>query len=198
LTSEDFKSTLLEFFASDAEASAALEKEVDWEKWFHAPGLPPKPDFDTSLADVCYNLADKWHGLNTDSSPSGGWTPGPKDIESWTSGQIVVFLEKITDFEKPLKTELVETMINQYGFMKSKNAEILSRMLIVGLKAKDPKLFQPAAEALGNWGRMKFVRPLYRLLNECDRELAVKTFNTHINFYHPICRDVVKKDLKLE
>lgn len=59
LTSFDFKATLLDFYSEDAEASKAL-KSVDWETWFYAPGLPPKPDFDTSLVDECYALADKW------------------------------------------------------------------------------------------------------------------------------------------
>lgn len=194
MTSEDFKSTLLSFFESDPAASVALKEKVDWEHWFHAPGLPPKPDFDTSLADVCYVLADKWHGLNTGSSD---FIPSPNDIGSWTSGQIVVFLEKVMDFKTPLRTELVERMKETYGFLKSKNAEILSRFLTVGLKAKDQSLYQVTADALGGWGRMKFVRPLYRLLNDCDRDLAVRTFEQNKDFYHPICRDIVKKDLKL-
>ena len=59
LDSFEFKATLLEFFASNKEASAALEK-VDWDTWFYQPGLPPKPDFDTSMVDVCYSLAKKW------------------------------------------------------------------------------------------------------------------------------------------
>jgi len=42
---------------------------------------------------------------------------------------------------------------------------------------------------------MKFVRPMYRLLNEADRELAVKTFEKNRDFYHPICRQMVEKDL---
>lgn len=198
MTSEDFKSTLLSFFESDATASAALTKEVDWNHWLHSPGLPPKPDFDTSLADVCYALSDKWLTLNTASgSSAAGFTPNPADIETWTSGQIVVFLERITDFETPLKVHLVELMRQNYGFMESRNAEILSRFLTVGLKAKDPSVFPIAAKALGGWGRMKFVRPLYRMLSECDRKLAVSTFKKNIDFYHPICREIVKKDLGL-
>lgn len=196
LTSEDFKSTLLSFFESDATASAALKKDVNWDQWLHAPGLPPKPDFDTTLADVCYALSDKWHALNT-SSPTVKFAPSAADIERWTSGQIVVFLERITDFATPLKVELVELMKESYGFLNSRNAEILSRFLTVGLKARDPSVYPVAAEALGGWGRMKFVRPLYRLLSECDRGLAVSTFEKNIDFYHPICRDIVKKDLGL-
>lgn len=59
LDSYEFKSTFLDFFASDETASKALA-EVDWESWFYKPGLPPKPKFDTSMVDKCYALADKW------------------------------------------------------------------------------------------------------------------------------------------
>jgi leukotriene-A4 hydrolase len=33
------------------------------------------------------------------------------------------------------------------------------------------------------------------LLNEADRDLAVKTFEKNKDFYHPICRQMVEKDL---
>ena len=59
LDSYEFKATLLKFFASDPEASKSLES-VDWDTWFYTPGLPPKPDFDTSMVDKCYALAEKW------------------------------------------------------------------------------------------------------------------------------------------
>lgn len=59
LDSYDFKATLLDFFQSDKETSKKLES-VDWDTWFYKPGLPPKPDFDTSMVDKCYELAKKW------------------------------------------------------------------------------------------------------------------------------------------
>lgn len=59
LDSYDFKATLLDFFESDKEASKKLES-VDWDTWFYKPGLPPKPKFDTSMVDKCYELAKKW------------------------------------------------------------------------------------------------------------------------------------------
>ena len=35
----------------------------------------------------------------------------------------------------------------------------------------------------------------YRKLNAVDRELAIKTFEENKDFYHPICRAMVEKDL---
>ena len=61
LDSYQFKDTFLEFF-STSEYADLKEKlaEIDWEGRFYKPGLPPKPDFDTSLIDVCYELVEKW------------------------------------------------------------------------------------------------------------------------------------------
>ena len=42
---------------------------------------------------------------------------------------------------------------------------------------------------------MKFVRPLFRELNKVDRALALKTFEKLKDFYHPICKGMVEKDL---
>lgn len=66
----------------------------------------------------------------------------------------------------------------------------------IGLAAKDEGVYQPTADLLGTVGRMKFVRPLYAKLAACDRKLAVETFEKNKSFYHPICRNMVMKDLK--
>jgi len=61
LDSYEFKDTFLEFFGAP-EYADLKEKlaQIDWEGRFYTPGLPPKPEFDTSLVDVCYELVDKW------------------------------------------------------------------------------------------------------------------------------------------
>jgi leukotriene-A4 hydrolase len=61
LDSFEFKETFLEFFNKlGDEAVKEKLKEIDWQGRFYNPGLPPKPDFDTSYADVCYALTEKW------------------------------------------------------------------------------------------------------------------------------------------
>lgn len=59
LDSYEFKATLLGFFAVNEKVTKALAN-VAWDSWFFSPGLPPKPNFDTSMVDKCYALADKW------------------------------------------------------------------------------------------------------------------------------------------
>lgn len=186
LDSYDFKANLLSFFASDATASRALN-DVDWDAWFYTPGLPPKPDFDTSLVDVCYDLASKWE--------IGEFEPKEEDTRGWSANQVVVFLDSVQAFAKPLNKRASQMMGSTYGFAKSQNVEVVSRYYQAALKAKDETVYKPTAELLGNVGRMKFVRPLYRLLNEADRTLAVETFEKNRDFYHPICKNLVEKDL---
>ncbi|TGO48753.1 hypothetical protein BOTNAR_0460g00050 [Botryotinia narcissicola] len=187
LDSYDFKATLLDFFASDSAASKALES-VDWDSWFYKPGLPSKPDFDTSLVDKCYALAKKWE--------SKDFTPSPSDIEGWAANQVVVFLQQVQLFDTPLTPAQSQAMGKAYDLVNTKNVELSSRYFGVGLAAKDESVYQPTAELLGKVGRMKFVRTLYRKLVVVDRKLAVETFEKNKDFYHPICRDQVEKDLK--
>lgn len=61
LDSYEFKETFLEFFSKPEYADLKAEiAGIDWEGRFYTRGLPPKPEFDTSLIDVCYKLADQW------------------------------------------------------------------------------------------------------------------------------------------
>ena len=182
----------MSFFSGEQYVAGKLN-EVDWDKWFYEPGFPPKPVFDTSLADVCYVLAHKWE----QRQKSGGtaFVPQASDIKGWFANQSVVFLEKVQGFDKPLSPEDAELLGTTYGYTTSQNVELVARFLVIGLKAKWKGSYKLTADLLGKVGRMKFVRPLYRCLNQCDHKLALATFERNKTFYHPICRGLVEKDL---
>jgi leukotriene-A4 hydrolase len=154
LDSYEFKALILDFFKSDAEASQLLE-ELDWDEWFYAPGLPPKPSFDTSLVDVVYELSKKWQSL-----PDASFKPQIDDIQGLSANQLVVFLEQMLLLENPLSPEVSKLMGEVYGFTKSENIEVSNLYLQVGMKAGDDSVIEPTTELLGRIGRMKFVRPL--------------------------------------
>jgi leukotriene-A4 hydrolase len=187
----EFKACLIDFFAKDAEAAKKLES-FDWDKLFYAPGYPPKPTFDETMVKTCYDLSDKWQAYVENGTQ---FEPKPSDIEGWVANQSVVFLERVQNFAVKFKPEHVELMGKTYGYGATQNIEVVSRYLGVGLKARDEKCYEPTAELLGKIGRMKFVRPLFRELAEADRDLAVKTFEKNRDFYHPICKQMVEKDL---
>ena len=154
ITSDEFKENLLLFFKTDAEATAAL-KGVDWHEWFYEPGLPPKPDFDTSLVQGCYALASKWEHFSENK-----FDPSPRDISNWKANQVVVFLNTVEEFKRPLDKEHVELMGNTYGLLESRNTEVTSRYYGIGLRSRLEKVYPLTVELLSNVGRMKFVRPL--------------------------------------
>ncbi|KAF2792179.1 leukotriene A-4 hydrolase [Melanomma pulvis-pyrius CBS 109.77] len=192
LDSYDFKACLISFFASDAESAKKLD-EFDWDKLFYAPGYPTKPDFDETLVKTCYDLADKWKARIEGESST--FEPKKSDIDSWVANQSVVFLERMEDFASSFSAADVHLLGSVYGYTTTQNIELLSRYLGIGLKARVEETYKPTAELLGTIGRMKYVRVLYRLLEEANRKLAVETFEKNRDFYHPICRQMVEKDL---
>jgi hypothetical protein len=51
----------MDFFNNLGDEGIKLKiKDIDWKGRLYTPGLPPKPTFDTSLANQCYELAAKW------------------------------------------------------------------------------------------------------------------------------------------
>ena len=191
LDSFEFKEALLSFFNHDTEDLEKL-KAIDWDSWFFRAGYPPKPDYDTSLADVVYSLADRWEARAKGDSR---FEPSSEDIDGLSANQIVVFLERVEAFEPSITAEDSKLMDTKYHFTHRHNVEITARYFRVALRAKDLEVKRPATQLLGMVGRMKFVRPLYRVLERLDRSLALETFEKNRDFYHPICRQMVKQDL---
>ncbi|KAH6697187.1 leukotriene A-4 hydrolase/aminopeptidase [Plectosphaerella plurivora] len=190
LDSFEFKQTFVDFFNGLGDEGIKTKvASIDWDKWFYQPGLPPKPDFDTSRVDVCYKLADSWKDDN--------FKPTAADIESFSGNQKLVFLETVEKFDKSISAERSQLLGKTYDLTSSQNAELKTAYYKIALRAQDASCYEGAAELLGQVGRMKFVRPLFRGLNKVDRDLAVRTFEKNRDFYHPICRGMVEKDLGL-
>ena len=80
-----------------------------------------------------------------------------------------------------------------------KNAEIMFRWQCLCLQSEYEVIFPYVVSFITSAGRMKYVRPLYRALNKCKHgaELAKETFIAHKAFYHPICGQMVAKDIGL-
>lgn len=190
LDSYEFKSTFLKFFRELGDDK--IKEKVDtinWDDWFYKPGLPPKPEFDTTYVDQCFKLADQWK----DES----FTPSATDMKNWSANQKIVFLETVERFDPPLSPERCQLLGKLYDFLSSQNVELKSAYYLICLRAKDESSYAGVAALLGAVGRMKFVRPLFRSLNKVDRKLALETFEKNKDFYHPICKGMVEKDLGL-
>ncbi len=199
LDTYQFLDTLYEFF-NDAESKKILDS-IDWDLWLYEPGLPPKPDFDTTLVDECYDLAARWtKATESNTSTSDLFNEfNLKDIKSWTANQSVVFFDTLAEYPSWSKyTEFVRTFNKIYSsYPESNNAEVIFRWLRFNILGHVTENFQRLADWLGTVGRMKFVRPGYLLLKSVDINLAKETFEKYKSGYHPICRSLVEKDLGL-
>lgn len=61
LDSFEFRDTFMDFFNGLGDEGIKQKiAAIDWEGRLYTPGLPPKPDFDTSMVAECYELASKW------------------------------------------------------------------------------------------------------------------------------------------
>jgi leukotriene-A4 hydrolase len=190
LDSWEFRDTYMDFFNDNGDEGIKKKiAEIDWEDRLLSQGLPPKPKFDTSLADECYSLAEKWETESFD--------PSPDDVKSFNANQKIVFLDALTQ-GKPLSAPRARQLGKVYELSSSQNVELKSAFYQIAIKARDDTSYAGAAELLGQVGRMKYVRPLFRGLNKVDRQLALDTFEKNKEFYHPICKGMVAKDLGIK
>lgn len=178
------------------ETIVAKLNAIDWDQTLFSAGLPNKPNFDTTLADECYSLASKWRHATSASDFSAS------DIASFNSSQTVVFLITLIEYEGKdgftwaSKSDLVSKMGDIYSLATSSNPEVIAKWYGISILGKLSPEYQKLADWLGTVGRMKYVRPGYRALKSVDPALARSTFAKNKDFYHPICRDMVAKDLQ--
>ncbi|GMG29168.1 unnamed protein product [Ambrosiozyma monospora] len=200
LDSYQFLDTLYGFYSDKTE----LLDEIDWQTWLYTPGMPPKPDFDTTLVDQCYKLAEKWVSIAKSNPEKLSESFNKKDIAEFGSSQNGVFLDTLLTYQDQdgfkWNSEngklAISVMSDKYSkYATSHNAEVVFRWFRLLLTGEVKESYPKLADWLGTVGRMKFVRPSYVLLNKVDRELALKTFKKYEFGYHPICRAMVKKDL---
>lgn len=191
LTSDDFKDFFLGFFKDNAAV-----KDIDWDAWYYAPGMPPEiPDYDRSLAEASEKLASIWYAVDR----SGRMLP-TQNIKAWSSAQITTFLDALLSQTEdcPLQLPTIRAMDKLYNFSKVRNSEVLFRYCRLAIAAGDESILPVVCRFITTQGRMKFVRPLYRALHhsKIGRSVARQVFLENQDFYHPICAKMIASDLK--
>ncbi|RLV93929.1 Leukotriene A-4 hydrolase 2 [Spathaspora sp. JA1] len=201
LDTYQFKELLYRFFD---DKTKELDS-IDWDTWLFASGMPPiDPKFDTTIADKCYDLSKKWYKYTQSHELPKTGDFSSEDIASFDANQSTVFLDslisytKIKGFNWKQHQDLLAVMESTYPeYSQTLNAEVLFKWLYLQVSGEVDHFKIKLGEWLGTVGRMKFVRPGYMLLNQVDRDLAVKYFKQFEMGYHPICRAMVRKDLGL-
>ncbi|KAM6093865.1 leukotriene A-4 hydrolase [Chlamydotis macqueenii] len=190
IVTEDWKKFLYSYFKDKVDV---LDK-VDWNSWFHAPGMPPaKPTYDMTLANACVALSQRW--IKAKESDLDSFSS--EDLKEMSSHQLVEFLALLF-LEAPLPLSHVQRMQQVYDFNAINNSEIRFRWLRLCMKSKWEEAIPLALKMATDQGRMKFTRPLFRDVYSFDkyRDLAVKTFLEHRASMHPVTSMLVGKDLK--
>ncbi|KAJ2548207.1 Leucyl aminopeptidase yscIV, partial [Coemansia sp. RSA 1933] len=193
---DDWKNYLFKYFGDTDPAKAKLLEAVEWDKWFYGRGMPPvKNDYDERPQKICLDLAARWLA----AADSGDYAQfKPSDIDGFSTIQRVIFLGRLAD-SAPLKAETLAAIDSTYQLTGYRNSEVRFSWLALALKSNFMAVVDAVVDMLSIQGRMKFTRPLYRLLHACPdgREIAEKTFLRLRRFYHPICARMVEKDLGL-
>ena len=173
--------------------------KVEWDAWLYSPGLPHvnvSAMFDDSLAVEARALASAW--ITFDQSPNSS-EPSLEAFSTLSVDQKVHFLEDIlSKSPKGLSLSTLKQLDGLYGLTPIRNSEIRMAWLSLSLTSKDPSSFPAVEEFVSEQGRMKFIRPLYRLLAQCGEEglaKATSLFDSKKSFYHNIASRLVAQDL---
>ncbi|KAH9258460.1 leukotriene A-4 hydrolase/aminopeptidase [Batrachochytrium salamandrivorans] len=167
--------------------------DIDWDLWVYAPGIPKMEEEPSMLVEMSETVASRW-------IMEGKF---PKDIakgwNSWSCDQLVVFMDKVLELISNLNESVLSEMDLLGHFSHSRNCEIRFKWNCINLRMPHPtrSSVEDTVEFVGEQGRMKYVRPLYRELNKFDPVLAVQTFEANREFYHSIAQKMIAKDLGL-
>ncbi|KAK6455637.1 leukotriene A-4 hydrolase 1 [Scheffersomyces xylosifermentans] len=201
LDSAQFIEALYDFYTPLGKADI-LDK-IDLDTWLFQPGLPEYPNFDTTLADQVYSYVDKWVDFVKSGEQDIKFSEA--DVDSFEGEQEMLFIETLTEKLKDINvsSDLIRKLPSVYPkYGASNNGEYLSRwnelLIKYGNYQSNDEVVTSFANWLGSVGRMKFVRPGYKLLKTgVSTDFAIATFKRFEDKYHPICRTMVKKDLGL-
>ena len=181
--------------------------------------LPVKLEYDTTLAKQAYELAARWDAAR--SSPDLSQFKA-EDIKDFNTNQMsgylthcllptfliyhlaVVLLERLEDAYAALPSTHLIGMGKLYGISSTPNVEIRQRFFELALKDPKSDAAHIFAKEAAEWvvghdgtnivkGRMKFCRPIFRLVNRVDSELAVSTFKKDKESFHPIAQKLIER-----
>lgn len=166
-----------------AELPALLEK-VDVASWLDQPGLPagfPKP-VSRRLESV---------------RQVGARVPTAAEVKPWTATEWQLYLESLPH---PAPLALCEALEQTYALTAAKNPEVLVAWLVLACESGFGAAVPRAERFLGEVGRMKYLRPLYKALTSRPetRARARAVFEACRPRYHPIAQQVVAGLLKKE
>lgn len=221
IKTEDFKRFLVEYFSKTEEGKKKVAA-INWDGWLNTPGLPlVMPQYDTSLLNVSVHLAEKWVQVPEEQIKTGKYVlcyhfvvifthfflnfSGPFNFEEFhalTSGQKKLFLIELDERTegKRLSATKLERLTAVYKLREEKNAEVSCVWIVLGLKSHWKGVLDEAKLFVGEIGRMKFIRPIYRAMYQWPetKQLAVDTFLANKGHMMSLSIAAIKAELHLK
>ena len=191
--------------AGDAAAAGGIDlaAAVDWDTWFYAPGgVPVTLPFDDSERRQVDEHAQAWV-----ADPAAAAAAGPAVTAAWRSPQWIAFAQALAAQSgallargATLHARVLLALDAQYGLSTMRNAEVRSQWAALALRSALPGAVEAAVAFVQEFGRMKYVRPLYcELMRSAQgRPAALALFPAHRAALHPICAKMVASDLDKE
>ncbi|KAG1838375.1 hypothetical protein DFJ58DRAFT_814207 [Suillus subalutaceus] len=195
ITTETWKNHLYAYFQKNGskEQIKALNS-IDWDM-----------EYDLTLANPANALADRWYESRHTTDISKLDFKG-SDLDNLDANQRAVFLERLESYNEPLPAGHLFHFDKLYAFSKTLSAEIRFRFYALVLKSQAAMHFVQGA---ANWvigaddtgvikGRMKFCRPVFRVMFKVKPDLAISTFRQAQTQFHPIAQSLIAQDLGLD
>ncbi|CAI5716932.1 unnamed protein product [Peronospora farinosa] len=195
ITSGEFRAFFEKYFAEQKEALS----KIDWETWYHAPGMPPVANkFDTTLTSQATNLGEQM----TANSDSDTWTSVSQDVlKKWPATLWILLLDTLLLKQQDVTftaahLDVIDSFTHHH-LTTTHNSELRFRWYTLSLRSGDLRVLDRTVEMLKEQGRMKFVRPLFRdLCTALGAAQAEAIFADCKNLYHPIAAKMIQRDIE--
>lgn len=192
LVTDDFKSTLYEYFNGKADDKLT---QIDWDLWLFSEGpLKIIPNYDNTMLDGVHKQVKIWT-----ENPIEKIKNHP-DID--TNLHVWQLIEMLTEFvQNPINIDVTEEWINlletTYGFVGTRNSAYLFALTRLYIKGRLTNRLNQVFNFANSNFRLKYLRPVYRDLVKWPeaKPLAIENFKKVQPQMMKTCSLAVAKDL---
>ena len=192
---EDFRDFFIGKIKEEFDGQTAQEilDKINWVQWIEAPGFPPENnDFSNKYDIEVKDAVDKFYKNTLPDNFKEIFT-------AWHTLLKQYFLNNIKETDKELDDKQLNLLSKELNLKEGYNAEVNFGYFIVVLlhgKSLDDEFKTALIAFLGKFGRLKYLRPLYRALYVRDKETALKKKKKWKSTYHPIAVRLIELDFK--
>ncbi|KAL4441948.1 hypothetical protein ABPG74_003699 [Tetrahymena malaccensis] len=179
---QEFKQSFKEFFGEQ------IYSQIDWYAWISKTGYPPQV-FQINCEGVERPKKAALRFLNDSEVSKYEW-------DAFSAQQKIIFLQEVNKKDQ-LTQEKVKLLDQNLELSLLVNPEVYTKWFVIALSAKYDPIIPYVKKHLSQHGRMKFVREIYKLLDEYNHDLCVEVFKQNEELYYGFCHSLVKSDIKL-